>query len=79
MLKMFYKYVCNILWEHFVKFEMDLMKVKYIETFSKQYKQCFHYLKNISKNTWNDLKMTYLYIIVNYTILLDHITFCWFD
>jgi len=24
---MFYKYVYNILWEHFVKFEMDLMKI----------------------------------------------------
>jgi hypothetical protein len=34
--EMFYKYVCNILCEHFAKFEMDLMKVKYIETFKKQ-------------------------------------------
>jgi hypothetical protein len=60
---MFYKNDYNILWEHFVKFEMNLMIIKYEKTFSKQCKQYFHYLKNISKNILNDLKMTYLWLI----------------
>jgi hypothetical protein len=29
MLKMFYKNDYNILWEHFFKFEMNLMRIKY--------------------------------------------------
>jgi hypothetical protein len=33
MLKMFYKNDYNILWEHVVKSEMNLMSIKYEKTF----------------------------------------------